>query len=114
MTACDGSELRPMRVRLGVCSSGLAGGGEDGFDCFGDAVVAVGTADAPVAGAGQGFEVFGGIVHEDGGAGDFEHGDVVPVVADGENLRCADVFSGGEGEDGRSLATAQDIDAAQI
>src|ERR1035438_1247783 len=89
-----------MRVRLGVCSSGLAGGGEDGFDCFGDAVVAVGTADAPVAGAGQGFEVFGGIVHEDGGAGDFEHGDVVPVVADGENLRCVDVLCGGEGEDG--------------
>jgi len=91
---------------VGAVSSWLAGGGQGGFDGFGDAVGGVGEADMPVLGAGEVFEVFGGIGHEDRGAGDFQHGDVVPVVAYGENLGGVDAASGGEREDGGALGAS--------
>ena len=76
---------------------------EGGFDGFGDAVVAVGWTEAPAARCCKELEVGGRVVHEDGGAGDFEHRDVVPVVADGEDLRGVDALGGGEREDGGAL-----------
>jgi len=87
-----------------------------GFDGVGYAVGDVGGADAPVTGVSEGFEVFGGVRHEDGGAGDFEHGDVVPVVSDGEDLVRRYVVGGGEREDGGAFGTAggEDVEDGEV
>src|ERR1039458_8473624 len=89
---------------------------EGGFDGFGDAVVAVGWTEAPAARCCKELEVGGRIVHEDGGAGDFEHRDVVPVVADGEDLRGVDALGGGECEDGGALRAAggKDVEDGEV
>ena len=94
----------------------LARDAEGSLDGVGDAVGGVGWADAPAAGAGEGFEVFGGVVHQDGGAGDFQHGDVVPVVADGEDLCGVDAVGGGEREDGGAFGAAggEDVEDGEI
>jgi len=106
------AEARPYLRRKGL----LAGDCEGGFDGVGDAVVAVGGADAPAAGGGEKLEVRGRVVHEDGGAGDFEHGDVVPVVADGEDLGGVDAAGGGEGEQGRTFGAAggEDVEDGEV
>ena len=90
--------------------------GEGGFDGVSDAVVAVGGYDAPAARAGEGFEVLGRVVHEDGAAGGLEHGDVIPVVADGEDRCRVDVARGGEREQGGALGAAggKDVDDGEI
>ncbi len=94
----------------------LAGDGEGGLDGVGYAVGGVGGADWPVAGGGEEFEVRRGVRHEDGGAGDFEHGDVVPVVADGEDLRGGYAVRGGEREDGRAFGAAggEDVEDGEV
>jgi len=94
----------------------VVGEGEGGFDGEGDAVVAVGEADGPAAGEGEGAEVVGGVGHEDGVGGGFEHGDVVPVVADGHDVRGCDATRGGEGEDGCALGAVggEDVEDGEV
>ena len=94
----------------------LAGNGQCGFDGLGNSVVAIRGADAPSARAGEDFEVFGGVVHEDGGAGGLEHGDVVPVIADGQNLRGVDAPRGGQGKQCGALGATggEDVEDGEI
>jgi len=77
----------------------LAASGESGFDRFGHAVVGVGRADAPTTSVGEFLKVIGSVVHQDCGAGDFQHGDVVPVISDGEDLRGLDAAGGSKREE---------------
>ena len=67
-------------------------------------------------GEGEGAEVVGGVGHEDGVGGGFEHGDVVPVVADGHDLGGGDVAGGGEGEDGGALGAVggEDVEDREV
>ena len=83
---------------------------------MGDAVVAVGGGDAPAARAGEGFEVFGGVVHQHRAAGGLQHGDVVPVVADGEGLCGVNPARGGEREQGGALGAAggKNVEDAEV
>src|ERR1039458_1889570 len=99
-----------------ICRYSLAGDGEDGLDGVGDAVGGVGGGDGPAAGCGEELEVRRGVRHEDGGAGDLEHGDVVPVVADGEDLRGGYAMRGGEREDGGAFGAAggQDVEDGEV
>ncbi len=72
---------------------------------MGDTVVAVAAADVPGAGVGEGFEIVRRVVHEYGAACGLEHGDIVPVVADGEDPRGVAAIIAGECEQGRTLGT---------
>ena len=90
------SEAQNDNRKLAGFSCWLAGSGEREFYGFCDAVLDVGQTDAPSVRKGERLEVVGGVIHEDCGAGDLEHGDVVPVVADGEDLRGVDASHSGE------------------
>ncbi len=48
--------------------------------------------------------------------GGFEHGDVIPVVADGHDLGGGDVAGGGEGEDGGALGAVggEDVEDGEV
>jgi len=82
----------------------------------GDAVVAVGGGDGPVAGAAEGFQVFRCVVHQHRATGGPEHGDVVPVVADGEDLRGIDAAGAGEREQGGALGASggKNVEDAEV
>ena len=83
---------------------------------MGNAVVAVGGYDAPVARAREGFEVLGRVVHEDGAARGLEHRDVVPVVADGEDRCRVDLARAGEREQSGTLGAVggEDVDDGEV
>jgi len=80
---------------------------EGGFDGVGEAVVAVGAGELPAARACDGLQVFRGVVHEDGAAGGLKHGDVVPVVADGEYLRGINAAGVGQGHQRGAFGTTR-------
>ena len=83
---------------------------------MGDAVVAVGGGDLPAASAGEGFQVFGCVEHEDGAASGLQHGDVVPVVADGEHFCGVDVAVVGEREQRGALGAVggKDVEDTEV
>ncbi len=70
----------------------------------------------PVAGQGEGLELDGGVAHEDGVAGDLEHGEVVPVVADGHDAGGCDVAGGGEAEECVAFGAAggEDVEEREV
>ncbi len=55
---------------------------------------------------GEGFEVFGGVLHQDWVAGEVKHGEIVPVVSDGHDLGGFDAVGTGEAEEGGTLGAA--------
>ena len=92
------------------------GAGEGGLDGVGDAVLLVSTGDPPAESAGAGEELGGRVAHEDGGAGDVEHGEVVPVVADGHDVGGGVAACGGERGEGGAFAGAggEDVDDGEV
>jgi len=79
---------------------------EDGFNRNGDTVLVVGWDDGPTAGSGKSFEIVGRVGHQGGVAGESEHGDVVPVIADGENVGRGSAAQGCDVLEGRGLGAA--------
>ena len=86
------------------------------FDGLGYAVFEVGGGDGPVAGGGDLLEVGGAIAHENGVSGDGEHGEIVPVVADGHEAGGVEAAGGAEAEEGGAFGAAggEDVDDGEV
>jgi len=109
--------ITPLRMTgLGWWLSWLNLDGEGFFDGDGDAVIVVVRGDEPVASVCESKKVGGSIGHEDCTAGGFEHGDVVPVVADGEDFGHLDTAQRGEAGERSGLGAAggEDVQDGEI